>query len=151
MIVSFQVRRATRTDLPALVKFNLAMAQETEQRSLDVHKLRKGVQAVFDDESKGTYYVLEYEGSVRAALMITSEWSDWRNGMFWWIQSVYVEPHYRRRGMYKTLYEKIKTLSPEHIVGFRLYVDKNNLSGQKTYENLGMYKISYDMYEELIE
>jgi len=76
MMVSFQVRRATQMDLPALVKFNLAMAQETEQRSLDVHKLRKGVQAVLDEESKGTYYVLEYEGSVRAALMITSEWSD---------------------------------------------------------------------------
>lgn len=144
-----QIRPATKSDIPKIVQFNAAMALETEGVSLDMHKLKAGVRAIFDDQQKGFYLVAELSGEVRASLMITYEWSDWRNGFFWWIQSVYVEPHYRKKGLYRLMYEHLQeTINKDKdIVGLRLYVEKENKAAQITYSSLGMKNSDYLLYE----
>jgi ribosomal protein S18 acetylase RimI-like enzyme len=145
-----EIRIATRDDIAALVEFNLAMALETEHKTLDTAALTAGVSAVFDDSSKGFYVVVDVEGSVAAGLMITTEWSDWRNGWFWWIQSVYVRPEHRGGGLYGKMYEFVKALAGQtrNVCGFRLYVEKENERAQRVYEKLGMERTYYLMYEE---
>lgn len=145
-----EIRIATREDIPALVQFNQAMALETEHKHLDQELLTSGVSAVFEDESKGFYVVIGVEGTVAAGLMITTEWSDWRNGWFWWIQSVYVRPEHRGTGLYGKMYEFVKTLAGQtrNVCGFRLYVEKENERAQRVYEKLGMERTYYLMYEE---
>ena len=103
--------------------------------------------------SHGFYLVAEKDGEIAGSLMVTTEWSDWRNGVVWWVQSVYVRDEYRRQGIYRGLYEEVKTLSnnDESVCGFRLYVEKDNVNAQKTYESLGMIETDYLMYEELRE
>ena len=96
-----RVRRAVREDLDTIIEFNVAMAQETESKALSPNLVRKGVAAVFDSHGKGVYYVAESGGQVVGQLLITTEWSDWRNGIFWWIQSVYVHEDFRRKGVYR--------------------------------------------------
>lgn len=144
------VRLATIEDASAMVEFNQAMAEETEGKTLDPQTLKQGVEAVFGDPSKGFYVVAELDGKIAAGLMVTFEWSDWRNGWFWWIQSVYVLPYYRGRGIYGKLYDFVKSLATERggVCGFRLYVEKENLNAQKVYERLGMEETYYLMYEE---
>jgi len=144
-----EIRKASQFDLDFLVEFNQAMALETEQLQLDSKTLRAGVVAVLEDASKGFYLVCVIDGSVRASLLITSEWSDWRNGMIWWIQSVYVEPAYRRQGLYKNMYQHLQQIKPEAVIGFRLYVDQNNTTAQQTYTALGMTPTHYELYEDL--
>ena len=145
-----QIRTATPEDVHALVEFNQAMALETEGKRLDTDVLRAGVSAVFADEKKGFYVVVEREGSVAAGLMVTTEWSDWRNGWFWWIQSVYVRPEHRGGGLYGRMYDFVKDRAAEvgNICGFRLYVEKENERAQRVYEKLGMERTHYLMYEE---
>lgn len=145
-----EIRIATREDIPALVEFNQAMALETEGKSLDGATLTAGVSAVFEDEDKGFYVVVDIDGSVAAGLMITTEWSDWRNGWFWWIQSVYVRPEHRGGGLYGKMYEFVKILAAQtrKVCGFRLYVEKDNEKAQRVYEKLGMERTYYLMYEE---
>lgn len=118
---------------------------------LDAEVVRQGVAAVLGDEHKGRYYVAVVNGTIVGQLMITYEWSDWRNGMFWWIQSVYVTPDFRRRGIYRTMYQQVKDLAASEpgVCGFRLYVEHENTRAQKTYEDLGMSAAPYRMYEEL--
>jgi ribosomal protein S18 acetylase RimI-like enzyme len=144
------IRIATREDIPALVEFNQAMAFETEDKHLDGAILTAGVSAVFDDASKGFYVVVDVDGAVAAGLMITTEWSDWRNGWFWWIQSVYVRPEHRGGGLYGKMYEFVKALAGQtrNVCGFRLYVEKENERAQRVYEKLGMERTYYLMYEE---
>jgi ribosomal protein S18 acetylase RimI-like enzyme len=144
------IRIATREDIPALVEFNQAMAFETEDKHLDGAILTAGVSAVFDDASKGFYVVVDVDGAVAAGLMITTEWSDWRNGWFWWIQSVYVRPEHRGGGLYGKMYEFVKALGGQtrNVCGFRLYVEKENERAQRVYEKLGMERTYYLMYEE---
>lgn len=146
------IRIAEKQDAPALVEFNQAMALETEGKKLNSGVLQKGVEAIFEDEKKGFYVVAETGGKIVGGLMITFEWSDWRNAWFWWIQSVYILPEYRGRSIYRLLYEYVKEKANEskNVCGFRLYVEKENEKAQKVYEKLGMESSHYLMYEEMI-
>lgn len=146
------IRLAKEKDAAALVEFNQAMALETEGKNLDAQILQSGVESVFHDEKKGFYVVVEEEGKIAGGLMITFEWSDWRDGWFWWIQSVYILPEFRGRGIYHLLYDFVKEAAREKqdVCGFRLYVEKENSHAQKVYEKLGMQVSHYLMYEEII-
>ena len=148
---TFSVRRAAARDREVLVEFNLAMARETEAKELSPEVLRAGVAHFIERPQYGFYVVAEDGGRVVGSLMITYEWSDWRDGLFWWIQSVYVRPSHRRRGVYRRLYEHVKRLAAaeREVRGFRLYVEKENRVAQTTYEQLGMAETHYRMYEEL--
>ena len=142
-------RDAVPDDATIIIEFQLAMARETEDLDLDRDILTRGVQAVFADPSKGRYFVAENGGRVIGSLMITYEWSDWRNGMVWWIQSVYVIPEFRRRGVYAGLYQHVKAMveAEPSIRGIRLYVDNRNTSAQQVYTRLGMEGEHYRVFE----
>ncbi len=144
-----QYRDAKRSDAPAIVDFQIAMERETEDFGLDRPTCTRGVAAVFDDSARGRYFVAEESGSVVASLMITPEWSDWRNGVVWWIQSVYVRPANRRRGIYGGLYEYVKRIAEREkdVMGIRLYVDKRNTTAQEVYRRLGMNGDHYQLFE----
>jgi len=146
------IRPATKEDIGALVEFNQAMALETEGKALDAQILRSGVEAIFQTEDKGFYVVAEDAGKIVGGLMVTFEWSDWRNSWFWWIQSVYILPEARGRKIYSSLYEFVKTRAREqkNVCGFRLYVEKENARARAVYEKLGMESSHYLMYEEMI-
>lgn len=145
--VSF--REATPGDVPAIIDFQLAMARETEDLELDRSILTRGVQALFADPALGRYFVACDGERVIGSLMITYEWSDWRNGMVWWIQSVYVVPEFRRRGVYAGLYSHIRRIvEPDPAIrGIRLYVDNRNVSAQAVYARLGMEGEHYRVFE----
>ena len=147
-----KIRKAQKNDAPAIIKFNQQMARETENKTLDPEKITSGVNAVFQDPAKGFYLIAEKDNRPAGCLLITREWSDWRNAYFWWIQSVYVTRQNRRQGIYKALHKKVREIarsSDEKVVGFRLYVEKNNKIAQKTYKNIGMHTTYYKMFEEL--
>lgn len=147
------IRRANITDLSSIVEFQRAMALETEQLQLHEPTVVKGVEAVFADPSKGTYYVAETNGQVVGSLLTTYEWSDWRNGTVLWIQSVYVRPKFRKQSIFNSLYKHILelvTLSSD-LRGIRLYADKTNTSAHGVYEHLGMTAEHYRMYEWMKE
>jgi len=148
-----KIRIADANDVGSLVEFNQAMAYETEGKTLDSSVLGSGVRAVFDDARRGFYVVCESEDQIIGGLMITYEWSDWRNGWFWWIQSVYVLPEFRGQGVYKRLYGFVRDAASKRgdVCGFRLYVEKENVVAQTSYENLGMERTYYLMYEQLTE
>lgn len=143
------IRIAKPEDAAALVNFNQAMALETEGKQLDSQILESGVTAVFQDEKKGFYVVAESADEIVGGLMITFEWSDWRNSWFWWIQSVYVLPKFRGRGVYRRLYEFViaEAESKKNVCGFRLYVEKENIAAQDVYKKLGMERSHYLMFE----
>ena len=147
-----EIRIAKAEDANSLVEFNQAMALETEGKRLNADILKNGVEAVFYDKSKGFYVVAEEDEQIVGGLMVTFEWSDWRNGWFWWIQSVYILPDFRGRKIYSLLYEfvKNKAAAQGNICGFRLYVEKENVTAQKVYEKLGMQSSHYLMYEEMV-
>ena len=144
-----KVRRATTTDLETLVRFNSAMALETEAKTLDLAMLRAGVLAALENEALGFYFLAEIKGRAAGQLLITTEWSDWRNAYFWWIQSVYTDPEFRRQGVYRALERQIReeALASGNVCGVRLYVDKSNYAAQQVYVNLGMSPSHYDLYE----
>ncbi len=148
-----RVRMACAADGDAFVGFNRAMALETENKTLDEAIVDPGVRAVFEDPNRGFYVVAESANNIVAALMVTFEWSDWRNANFWWIQSVYVTPEFRRRGSYRKLYDFVRERARGEgdVCGFRLYVEKDNVAARKVYEALGMSASDYLMYEEKIE
>lgn len=125
------------------------MAAETEQIELDRSTCARGVEAVFDDPSKGRYFVADDGDRVVASLLITYEWSEWRAGVVWWIQSVYVTAAQRGRGVYRGLYEHVRQLAAgdDQIRGIRLYVDRRNTAAQKVYDRLGMNGDHYIVYE----
>ena len=146
------IRLARKEDALAMVEFNQAMALETEGKTLDSQILTCGVGKVFDDDKKGFYVVAEDDGEIVGGLMVTFEWSDWRDGWFWWIQSVYILPDYRGKRIYSLLYQFVKNEArkQDDVCGFRLYVEKENERAQKVYEKLGMGETHYLMYEEII-
>ncbi|MCM2315358.1 MAG: GNAT family N-acetyltransferase [Thermoanaerobaculia bacterium] len=147
--MAFVVRDATDADAPRIVEFQLAMARETEGIELDLETCTRGVAAVFADSELGRYFVAAQDGNVVGSLMITYEWSDWRNGVVWWIQSVYVVPEARGGGVYRRMYEAIQRLVRESsaIRGIRLYVDTRNTAAQQVYERLGMDGGHYRVFE----
>jgi GNAT superfamily N-acetyltransferase len=142
-------RDAVPADAPAIIEFQQAMARETEELDLDRDILTRGVYAVFADAGLGRYFVAESGGIVVASLMITYEWSDWRNGMVWWIQSVYVTPAHRQRRIYAGLYQHVRMLvdNDSAIRGIRLYVDRRNAAAQEVYTRLGMDGGHYQVFE----
>lgn len=147
---SVLIRRASLPDVTRLVAFNQAMAAETEGKALEAQVLTAGVTTLLQTPALGFYLVAEQDGEVVAGLMVTQEWSDWRNGLFWWIQSVYVQPQCRRQGIYRKLYQFVKQLSlEENVCGFRLYVERDNQVAQQTYRSLGMTETVYRMFEQM--
>jgi ribosomal protein S18 acetylase RimI-like enzyme len=147
--MNINVRIATPADALVIIEFNAAMAKETENIELDRDRLRSGVEAILSDTAKGLYYVAEVDDKVVGQLMITYEWSDWRNADFWWIQSVYVHPEYRKQGIFRSLHRHIESLAQARgtVCGMRLYVDKKNKRAQRSYEALGMKQSHYQMME----
>ncbi len=145
------IRTATECDIEHIARFNSDMALETEGIELLPEVILQGARTLVNDEKLGFYLVAETDNRIVASLMVTTEWSDWRNGQFWWIQSVYVIPEFRRQGLYSRLYSKVKSLADENrnVCGYRLYVEKNNNAAQSAYENVGMHETEYKMYEEL--
>jgi len=145
-----KIRKANPEDASVIIDFQQKMAWETEQLKLVPEKIINGVKAVFNQPVKGHYWVADDDGKVIASLLITYEWSDWRNTDVWWIQSVYVLPEFRRKGVFRKMYSSIKDAAEKQgIAGLRLYVETNNTNAQKTYESLGMQCEHYRMYEWL--
>ena len=148
---TLHVRRATDADAAHLARLNIAMALETEHKHLLPDVVDAGVRRLLREPALGFYLVAEAAGEVVASAMVTTEWSDWRNGRFWWIQSVYVEPPHRRRGAFRALYARIQELAAQEgdVCGWRLYVEKDNANAAATYRSLGMQETEYRVMEEL--
>jgi ribosomal protein S18 acetylase RimI-like enzyme len=145
-----RIRLAMPADAGVLIEFNAAMALETEGKELLTEVIGAGVRSLLGNPAAG-FYLLAEQDSVVGSLMITKEWSDWRNGTFWWIQSVYVQPEFRRQGVYKKLYRHVQELAANDpkVCGFRLYVERENSRAQATYRALGMKQTHYLVFEEL--
>jgi len=145
------IRLATPRDAEVLIRFNSAMALETERKALLPEVVSAGVHYLLDQPGAGFYMIAEVGTTVAGSLMVTNEWSDWRNGNFWWIQSVYVHPEFRRRGVYRQLYRNLQTLAARDpaVCGFRLYVERDNVRAQATYRASGMTGTRYLVFEEL--
>jgi GNAT superfamily N-acetyltransferase len=149
MLGTMKIRKARVTDAAVIADFNSQLAWETEKLKLDSETIQRGVRAVLRDAAKGIYFVSEHEGAVVGQMLITYEWSDWRNGNFWWIQSVYVAAEFRQNGVFRSLFTQIQKLakSRRDVCGLRLYVEKNNRRAQRAYERLGMKHTHYEVYE----
>jgi ribosomal protein S18 acetylase RimI-like enzyme len=145
-----RIRPATAQDLDVLCDFNARLAWESEGKRLDDTVLRPGVQALLTDPSKGRYFVAESEGRIVGQLAFTYEWSDWRNGWFWWIQSVYVHPDHRRHGIFTSLCRHLeeRAVAEKDVIGIRLYVEAENDKAQATYDKLGLMKTTYGVREK---
>lgn len=146
------VREATPADRDFLVDCARAMALETEHKELDLATVRAGVANLLADTSRGRVFIADASGAPAATLMLTYEWSDWRNGFFWWIQSVYVVPAARRRGLYRLLHGHVRELAArsDGVYGLRLYVERDNVNAQQTYRRMGMEETAYLIYEEAV-
>ncbi len=143
------VRAARPDDAAVLVDWNAAMALETEGRELDRERLRRGVAGLFEDPRRGRYIVAERGGEVVGSLLVTYEWSDWRDADFFWIQSVYVRADARRSGVYRALHDEVRNLArADGACGIRLYVERDNTGAQTVYERVGMRASDYRLYEE---
>eukprot|EP00744_Colponema_vietnamica_P030371 GILI01047335.1.p1 GENE.GILI01047335.1~~GILI01047335.1.p1 ORF type:complete len:181 (+),score=16.57 GILI01047335.1:31-573(+) len=164
--MSITVRPATREDVPVLADFNIGIAFETEGKHLPPAVITAGVAGIFDNPSRGFYIVAEIDGELAGCTMITYEWSDWRAGDFWWIQSVYVTPKHRRKGVFRALYNEVKRQAEStpgvcgnhffkssfpakltYLAGLRLYVDADNKTAQNSYSSLGMEESRYKFFE----
>ena len=151
--IEFKIRQATFADTDVVVRFNLALALETEDLRLDPSIVHPGVEAVLRDPSKGIYYVAETGGAVIGQVLITYEWSDWRNGNIWWLQSVYVEKAYRAQGIFKALFSHLSTaaLADRNVCGLRLYMESENHRAREVYGRLGMVETHYQVFERIFQ
>ena len=146
------IRKAIPADSSVIIDFQQKMAWETEHMTLVPEVINKGVNAVFSDSARGQYWIAVDQEKIVASLLITYEWSDWRNCNVWWFQSVYVLPEFRRKGIFRSMYRFIKEEAERNgIGGLRLYVETNNKKAQLTYEALGMQSLHYKMYEWMKE
>lgn len=154
---TLNIRRAAIQDAPTIADFNAAMARETEDRPLDADTLLSGIRRVLVDDRLGFYLLAEADGPddghadrrVVGQLLVTTEWSDWRNGLFWWIQSVYVAPQARKTGVYRRLHQAVEQRARQagNVCGIRLYVDAHNHAAQQVYKRLGMRPTNYQLFE----
>ena len=146
---AIHIRRAILSDAAFIAESNIAMASETEGMALNEDVVRPGVAAVLANDSLGFYVVAEIDGNSAGQLMVTYEWSDWRNGLWWWIQSVYVRPEHRRKGVYTALHRHVSEAAQAAggVCGIRLYVEQENTIAQQVYQSLDMYRTRYHMYE----
>lgn len=144
-----EIRPAALADARCIADFNVAMALETEDRALHPLTVLSGVENLISNSDSGFYLVAESAAAVVGCLLVTYEWSDWRNGRFWWIQSVYVEPGARRQGVFRRLYNEVVAMSRrrDDVCGLRLYVEQDNQIAQQTYEQLGMEATPYRIFE----
>ena len=143
--LDLEIRPATLDDWETIADFNLRLAEETEPHALDRATVEAGVRALLADDRKGRYFVATVEGRIIGQLMHTREWSDWRNGDVWWLQSVYVDAGFRRRGVFASLKRHLEELAEgdPHVVGLRLYVERDNGHAQATYRSLGFESAGY--------
>jgi GNAT superfamily N-acetyltransferase len=146
----FTIRQAGPADAAVIIEFNRLLALESEGKTLDAEVLGVGVAAVLADPVKGLYWLAEEDGRVVGQIGLTFEYSDWRNGWFWWIQSVYVRLETRRKGVFRLLYRHIEEMAQRNptVIGLRLYVDEANTGAQQTYLNLGMERTGYFVLEK---
>ena len=147
--MNLRIRDATIDDAASIADFNCRLALETEDKHLDRKVVRRGVELAFERSDMCRYLLAEADGRVVGQCMITYEWSDWRAGVLWWFQSVYVEKDFRRRGIFRRLYQHVEALarSDDTICGLRLYVENENHRAQQTYEALGMRRCDYLVFE----
>ncbi len=147
------VRRGAAADCETLAGFNRAMARESEGVEISREVAESGIAGLLARPDHGFYLVAERDGKVIGSLMVTPEWSDWRSGFFWWVQSVYVRPEHRRRGVYRALYEHVleEARGTEGVCGVRLYVERENTGARRVYERLGMHETPYRLYEASLD
>lgn len=146
------IRTANTEDAVRIAEHNMLMAEETEDKSLEETVILAGVRNLMNQPEYGFYLVAEIQDDIAASLLITYEWSDWNNGLYWWIQSVYVRKKYRNQGIYSQMYNHLKSLARKKgVKSIQLYVMKTNDVARKTYESLGMQLTPYQIYEELLE
>lgn len=148
----YQIAVGVAADIEAIAQFQVDMAMESEGTTLDTQTVLRGVTEAMNDRNKGLYLVTRKESEVVGSLMITREWSDWNAQWYWWVQSVYVAPAHRDKGLFRAMYAKVKELaSLEGIEQVRLYVDKSNRVAQEVYRKVGMEECHYIMYEEVLK
>jgi GNAT superfamily N-acetyltransferase len=144
-----EIRKATPSDISAIVGFQLKMASETEDINLDLSTVYKGVEKVFENPNIGNYWIAEFDGKVLGVMLNLYEWSDWRNGNIIWIHSVFIIPEFRGKGVFSKMYSYLKSIveNDDGLKGIRLFVDINNLTAQSVYSVLGMDDEHYKLYE----
>jgi GNAT superfamily N-acetyltransferase len=149
LLTEIKIRRATIKDAAIIAEFNARLAWETERKRLRPSTLTAGVKALLSDSSKGTYFVAQARGNVVGQLLITYEWSDWRNGNFWWLQSVYVAKAFRGQGVFRGLFEHVDQRAKKEgdVCGIRLYMDKQNGRARTVYRELGLEETNYEVFE----
>jgi GNAT superfamily N-acetyltransferase len=147
--MDIRIREATLADARVIADFNVRLADETEGLRLDPARVQAGVDAILKDPSKGIYFVAEMDGVVVGQTMITYEWSDWRNGNLWWIQSVYVKAEFRGQGVFQRLFQHIRALASRKndVAALRLYVHAENERAHRSYQKLGMSRTKYEVFE----
>ncbi len=154
--MSYEITPATPDDAQTIVEYNIALAAESESKTLDRPTVQAGVKAVLRDAAKGRYFVARIRngdeaGAVIGQLMVTFEWSDWRNGMMWWVQSVYVRSDWRRKGVFRALFQHvIEQAKRESVPCVRLYVEEHNGSARETYTSLGLEPTGYLVLERIM-
>ena len=149
---NYEIAVGSVADIATIAQFQVDMALESEGTTLDAEQVLQGVTAAMNDSNRGRYFVARIGGQVIGSLMITREWSDWHNGWYWWVQSVYVVPEHRGKGVFRAIYAKVKELAAaEGVAQIRLYADRNNISAHKVYEKVGMEQCHYLMYEQSIK
>ena len=151
-MTNLTVRTASAADATIISDCNRAMALETEGMELREEVITNGVKRLLERPEYGFYVMAQQGEQIAGTLMVTTEWSDWRDGLFWWIQSVDVMPQFRRQGVYRAMYDFIRERASEYpdVRGYRLYVERENTIAQKTYQSLGMHETDYYLYEELL-
>lgn len=148
--MDLMIREALESDVTRIAMNNIELAFETEEKEIDMETALKGAEAVLRDDRRGFYLLVECEGRTVGQCLITREWSDWRNGTFWWVQSVFVDKEWRKKGVFSYLFGKLmEKAEGASIIGIRLYVDKGNTSAIQVYESLGLKQTRYSMFEML--
>lgn len=143
------IRKSKAQDIDVIAGFQQRLALETENFNLDLTTVKKGMRAMLDDPSRGTYFIAEVDGEIAGCHSITYEWSDWRNGMVWWLQSVYVVEKHRKNGVFKAMFDNLRNMiaADPNVAGLRLYVDKSNERAQNVYKAMGMNGEHYSVFE----